>query len=615
MFPDFFEFFFPVQAVYAAGILKKPGLVNLASVCSGAVLITDRENQENGNLEMVKKALDAFGIEIISTCMDVPDEPTTETVEECIYPFLSRKDGQLPGIIALGGKPVQDVSKGAALRLSGISDIAENCGAFVCENPVPPLVFIPANPADAADFNMFASIWDHKTKEELFFAENHFLPGLVILDPELLHAQTGRETGENAVCALSRAVETLTGTRFSPADHAMALKAVSFITTYILKAIAEPDDLRAKGALLLGGFLAGASVCRSPGSGIRSLSHSMSSHLGVKSKLASALLLPELMEEIVDGNSRSISQVAIAMGISSPRWQTRQQGMLKSASLRQITESESPLDVIGMWLGAKTHNTRETVIKTISQITSMDTWMSRQAAWAAVDRIRTLNRQISYLSKMPLNLEKAGINLTANQIKAIVSAFYASPCTRNGAHSLSRKAIERILKRIHTHPKTPLPVSMDEIENTKGWYSLTNGGNLFPDRETVFRVIGGFLKETIRDPEIASILNRHGLCLQFVFEHPDCIITVDPKTQNIRMHTASDPDEGIKTDAAIFFSADVAHRILTQTITDQNLVSAGIIRIRGNLAPLGRLFRELRYAATRYPRYLNQSGLDQFLAG
>jgi hypothetical protein len=54
---------------------------------------------------------------------------------------------------------------------------------------------------------------------------------------------------------------------------------------------------------------------------------------------------------------------------------------------------------------------RTTAADTFGNFGFIDQWFRLQAAKAVVGKIRTLNRQLGYLTKMPLNLKQVGVPL------------------------------------------------------------------------------------------------------------------------------------------------------------------------------------------------------------
>ena len=67
------------------------------------------------------------------------------------------------------------------------------------------------------------------------------------------------------------------------------------------------------------------------------------------------------------------------------------------------------------------HKARNKLSTVIGNLGFIDTWVRKQAALAAVEKIRCLNQQLAYLTKMPLNLKDAGISDNLERLEQVAT--------------------------------------------------------------------------------------------------------------------------------------------------------------------------------------------------
>jgi alcohol dehydrogenase class IV len=115
--------------------------------------------------------------------------------------------------------------------------------------------------------------------------------------------------------ALSHAIEAMHSQQREPFSDALSLHAIKLISTYLLVAYKNGNDIVARGQLLIASCLAGAAFSNAQVGLVHALAHVLGGKYGVPHGVANAIFLPYVMEfnllECVD----VYAEVSSALGI------------------------------------------------------------------------------------------------------------------------------------------------------------------------------------------------------------------------------------------------------------------------------------------------------------
>jgi alcohol dehydrogenase class IV len=129
-------------------------------------------------------------------------------------------------------------------------------GVQLIKGRLHPMVFIPTTAGTGSEVTSFAMISDSKNDVKLPFTEDAVLPDLAILDPEMTLTMPPKITAATGMDALTHAIEAFVSSETNPVSEALSLHAIELINQNILQATANPDDINARGAMLVASFMA-----------------------------------------------------------------------------------------------------------------------------------------------------------------------------------------------------------------------------------------------------------------------------------------------------------------------------------------------------------------------
>ena len=126
-----------------------------------------------------------------------------------------------------------------------------------------------------------------------------------------LAAQVTAETGMDA---LTNAIEAYTSTDTDPFAQAIALKGAAMIGKWLRKAAAQPQNLEARSNMLVASMLGGLSFDYAGLGAVHACSHPLGAHFSLSHGLATALMLPAVMDFNRSACPELYKDIALALG-------------------------------------------------------------------------------------------------------------------------------------------------------------------------------------------------------------------------------------------------------------------------------------------------------------
>ncbi len=609
MLPEYFEFTLPTKVVYGIGILNNIGNSVKHFGKRRAILVTDAILVKAGPVDKVKNGFENTNIEIVCMYDDVPPNSTVKTVESCAD--LARKN-TCDMIVAIGGGSVIDTAKVANILLTKGGRLEDHQGAYLLDSneELLPTIFIPTTAGTGSEVTKVAVIADPDNDVKLPFAEEQFLPKMAILDPEVTASMPGGLTAGTGMDALTHAIEAYVDKEWSPASDGLALHAIRLISGNILQACAHPDDLQARGAMLAGSFLAGVAFSHSMVGMAHGISHALGGVYHIPHGLANALVLPEVMAYNLECGTERFADIAMAMGITFPQLVNEGQSLLKSGTLGDSACQSSPVELARAWFDTKSFKARGAAAKAIGNLNFIDQWVRKKAAWAGVEKVRTLNRQLAFLTKMPLNLKDAGIDDGLGKLDQVADTAMEDGSMLYNPKEPERDGVIKIIRKLYDAKAEPLPVTEEDLRPSAMKSSAKEMKDVFKDTEMLYSVLVDFYEQLKNDPEIGPALKKTNLCIQFVYKNPDAVITIDATGEELLIHKGA--FEG-RPEVTMTMNADFAHKFWHGKANLVSALTRRQVSAKGNVPKTVKLLPVLKPAYGLYPQFLRSKGLGHLV--
>jgi len=231
------------------------------------------------------------------------------------------------GFIALGGGSPMDAAKAAAWMVRPKKGAGQLGGLLKVLHNIPPFIAVPTTAGTGSETTIAAFVSDTETHHKLAIYDLGLVPRYAILDPELtlgLPPQLGAATGMGA---LTNAVEAyLCWTCNTRETKRFALEAVQaiFANIEIVYASANSGDaidggnIAARQAMLRASYQAGFAITRAGGGNVRAIANTLGSLYNIPQGLASAIILPRVLEDYGKKVHKKLARLAEAAGLVSP---------------------------------------------------------------------------------------------------------------------------------------------------------------------------------------------------------------------------------------------------------------------------------------------------------
>jgi len=240
------------------------------------MMISDRGVIEAGIAERMHALVEREGIEC-ELFGRARVEPTLESFQEAADFAL---DGDFDGFVGVGGGTSLDTAKVAALIATHPAAILDYVNAPVGEGrkppgPLKPLVAVPTTAGTGSEATTVAILDVPEERVKTGISHRYLRPHQGIVDPELTRSLPAAVTASAGLDVVCHAVESFLSRPYdarpapespddrppyqgaNPVSDIWAAKALEYGGRYLRRAVADSDDVEARGAMMLAATLAG----------------------------------------------------------------------------------------------------------------------------------------------------------------------------------------------------------------------------------------------------------------------------------------------------------------------------------------------------------------------
>lgn len=224
------------------------------------------------------------------------------------------RDMGAKAVIGLGGGSALDTAK-----------LVASCAASgrpaddyqLCDNPLPadhlPIIAVATTAGTGSEVTR-TSVFANSRKQKVWAWGDELKPDVAILDPELTVSIPPHVTAMTGLDALVHAIESCTNSRRHDGNDLHSHRAIALIAANLERAIAAPDDLDARGALLLGSCYAGIAIDNCGTALAHCISHAMADLAPVPHGRATGIAMLATIDWVAEGNRAAFAKVGKAMG-------------------------------------------------------------------------------------------------------------------------------------------------------------------------------------------------------------------------------------------------------------------------------------------------------------
>ncbi|MBM3837993.1 MAG: iron-containing alcohol dehydrogenase [Verrucomicrobia bacterium] len=299
------------RLIFGVGSVGRVGELAREFGAKKVLLVTDAGLVAAGHAGQVHRILEAAGLAV--TVFDKAlENPTTRCVDECAA--LARKS-EIELIVGLGGGSSMDTAKGCNFILTNGGRMQDYWGVGKATKPMLPLIAIPTTAGTGSECQSSALIADEHTHQKMACLDPKATARVAILDPALTVSQPLAVTAHTGIDAIAHAVETTVTRKRNPLSLMYSHEAFKLTATSLDRALTTPDDLEARGRMLLGAAYAGMAIENSMLGAAHAAANPLTAHYDVVHGEAVGLMLPAVVR--FNGQDPAICQAYAELASAS----------------------------------------------------------------------------------------------------------------------------------------------------------------------------------------------------------------------------------------------------------------------------------------------------------
>lgn len=280
---------------------------------SRPLIVTDAFLKGQGRVDQLLQVLQGSGITGARVFSDTVPDPTASSIRRGIE-FLKQDDHDC--VVGFGGGSPLDSAKAIAVFGTAGGSIRDYRAPYAFDTPGLPIIAIPTTAGTGSEATRFTIITDDEVDEKLLCIGLAYLPFAALVDYELTLTMPPRLTADTGIDSLTHAIEAYVSRKANLFSDSFAVRAMGDIAANIRTAVREPDNHKAREAMMLGATLAGIAFSNSSVALVHGMSRPIGALFHVPHGLSNAMLLPAVTAWSAPTATRRYAECAQAMGIA-----------------------------------------------------------------------------------------------------------------------------------------------------------------------------------------------------------------------------------------------------------------------------------------------------------
>ena len=306
---------FPIPIAYGPGRLSEIGQRCAVMGLLNPLIVTDKGSRD---LPFISKLHSYLADAGLSTTLfsEISPNPRDDEISTGCEKFQS---GNHDAIIAIGGGSAMDGGKAICLTVKNGRDLwdfeweAEPIDISP-DQAFPKLITIPTTAGTGAETESTAMVTHTGKGMKFCIYHPQLQPSLALLDPKLTIGLPVNLTAWTGADAMVHAIEAYCVPSFHPLCDGLALEGLNLISKWLPVAVKEPDNLAARGAMLVGSCAAGIAFLKGLGH-VHAISHMIGAEYNTQHGLTNAIILPVVLRFNLPGMEEKVKRMAESMGL------------------------------------------------------------------------------------------------------------------------------------------------------------------------------------------------------------------------------------------------------------------------------------------------------------
>ena len=304
------------RIMYSPGIRSEVGYEMGLLGGKRAVIFTDKGLVSAGITEMVAEEVRKSKVELAGIFDNIIQDARIDIINGGAAYYRSCGADCM---IAVGGGSVMDTAKAVNIMIGGghedFQPLADQAGLWEGAKQLPPHIAFPTTAGTGCEVTNAMVVLDLNAHAKLSVTHPYCNADLAMLDPELTVKLPAKITAFTGIDALTHAIEGITSTGAEPVADALGLHAVRLIFKYLPIAVKNPEDIMARGYMLIASTIAGMCFVNTMTGGVHATAHALGALYGIPHGLANSIMLPIVMDFNASDVPQRYMMIADAMGL------------------------------------------------------------------------------------------------------------------------------------------------------------------------------------------------------------------------------------------------------------------------------------------------------------
>lgn len=290
-----FNVFMPTRILFGAGRASEVGTE--AALCGKrAAIVTYKDVRGlEGTIKRVTSYLKDAGLSV-AIYSEVEPDPSVETINSGAEMVRGEKSEVM---IGLGGGSAIDAAKAIAVVATNGGDAWD----YAACNPDRrefssslPIIAVPTTSGTGSEVTPVAVITNRQMKSKGAIVSPANIPGVAIVDPELMKTMPPGLTAATGADALGHALEAFISVKATPFVACMSPEAIKLVWENLPVAYKDGGNMLARANMAWASTVAGIMLVQSGAIGNHSLAQALGAHLHVPHGLGVAIGTPHFLE-------------------------------------------------------------------------------------------------------------------------------------------------------------------------------------------------------------------------------------------------------------------------------------------------------------------------------
>ncbi|MEM7171174.1 MAG: iron-containing alcohol dehydrogenase [Pseudomonadota bacterium] len=337
---------FPVPIRYGPGRLGEMTQVCRTCGVNRPLLVTDRGSRDLPFVGGTAERLSQAGL-ACTVFSEISPNPRDDEVAAGKAAFQA---GGHDGVLAIGGGSGMDGAKAICLVAHNEIplldfDFTKPPPAGSEDSAFPPLITVPTTAGTGAETEGASMITDTARMMKLCVAHEAIRPAATILDPEITRGLPRNLTAWTGCDALVHAIEAYCVPNFHPLCDGSALEGLRLIWRWLPTAVEQPDNLEARGGMLVGSCLAGIAFLNGLGL-VHAISHMVGAEFDTHHGLTNAVVLPSVLRFNEASIRAKVGPMAEAMDLPDRSFATFYDAVCRRLDALKIPRTLTDIGVV-----------------------------------------------------------------------------------------------------------------------------------------------------------------------------------------------------------------------------------------------------------------------------